>query len=437
MHKLWFLITYTLKKRIKSKAFIISNIIVALLIILICNIPSIIKAFSSDENAYPVIYLYDNTQAKKASSYILQHNDSQATGIEFETRNNYSSSEEFILSNLESAMALCVLTDFENTFRAQIIAYDIAITNQITLENLLNKAKTDIFLETADEELKENINDYLAPVNVDFQIKATDESSILRSILGIAGIVFMLPVFCMLIMLMQYVGADIIEEKASRSIEIIISNVKPTVHFSSKIIGAILFLIIQISLMAIYGGIGIGILALTGSLTGGGGSMIDINQISSIIEISPTIINSLLGKLDDLIIVGLIFIILGFLLYLLLIAITAAMSSSQEDFQQFQTPLMLVILVGFYVSIFGVQFEGSGFIKVMGYIPFFSPLVAPCLFLTGEFTIANTVVSAIILLAFVLLVIYFGIPLYKSSILSFSQEKFFKRVKSFLKKSNE
>ena len=61
MRKFMFLVSYGLKKKLKSKAFIISNIVLIVLLVAIINIDSIINYFGGDFNENVNIYVIDNT----------------------------------------------------------------------------------------------------------------------------------------------------------------------------------------------------------------------------------------------------------------------------------------------------------------------------------------------------------------------------------------
>ena len=49
----------------------------------------------------------------------------------------------------------------------------------------------------------------------------------------------------LIIFLVQMIGAEVNEEKTTKSMEIIISNVSPKTHFLSKVLSSNLFVIIQ------------------------------------------------------------------------------------------------------------------------------------------------------------------------------------------------
>ena len=61
MNKFLYLVKYGLKKKFKSKSFIISNIVICALLLIVTNIDSIISFFGGDFNETTNIYVLDNT----------------------------------------------------------------------------------------------------------------------------------------------------------------------------------------------------------------------------------------------------------------------------------------------------------------------------------------------------------------------------------------
>ena len=65
--------------------------------------------------------------------------------------------------------------------------------------------------------------------------------------------------------------------------------------------------------------------------------------------------------------------------YAFLSGVLASMTTNIDDFQQLQTPLMLIITIGFYLSIFAMIFDGSLLIKILSYFPMISFMLSPSL----------------------------------------------------------
>ena len=59
--KLWYLTKLSLNKKIKSKWFVVANIIIFVVLVGILNIDYIIKLFGGDFDKYTNIYVVDNT----------------------------------------------------------------------------------------------------------------------------------------------------------------------------------------------------------------------------------------------------------------------------------------------------------------------------------------------------------------------------------------
>ena len=104
------------------------------------------------------------------------------------------------------------------------------------------------------------------------------------------------------------------------------------------------------------------------------------------------------------------------------------MTTSIEDFQQLQSPLMILIMFGYYVALMASMFEGSIFIKVVSYLPFISALVAPITFLLGQTTILDLCITLGVLVFTTYILIHYGIRIYKVGILNYSSKDLWKKV---------
>ena len=225
----------------------------------------------------------------------------------------------------------------------------------------------------------------------------------------------------LIIFLVQMIGAEVNEEKSTKSMEIIISNVSPKTHFISKILSANLFVLIQGGLLIVYAIIGVVIRLLTSPVTNIMESMeIPVDEYA---DITGTISNNLY-----IIPVIIIMIILTFLAYSLLAGILASMTTNQEDYQQLQTPIVIVSLVGYYLSMMASLFKGSLFIRIMSYIPFVSSTLAPTLLVLGDITIFDLCISIALLIGAIYLLMHYGLRIYKVGILNYSGTNLWKKM---------
>ena len=247
--------------------------------------------------------------------------------------------------------------------------------------------------------------------------------------LGVIFPIVILPIFLLVTYLVQMIGSEINEEKSTKSMEIIISNVSPEVHFLSKLISSNTFVLFQGLLMIIYSLFG-GLLRL---ILSGGNVLSSNNEVLS--EITDTISRlDILSKLSNAIPLTLILIIVTFIAYSLLSGILASMTTNMEDFQQLQTPIMVISLLGFYLSMASSMFDGSVFIRIMSYLPFISLFLSPALFLVGQITLVDVSISVLVMVVLIFLLYKYGLKIYKVGILNYSSsdlwKKIFKAIKS-------
>ena len=233
-----------------------------------------------------------------------------------------------------------------------------------------------------------------------------------------------LPFFMLTLFLVQMIGAEINEEKTTRGMEIIISNVSPKVHFFSKLIASNVFVLIQGIILFLDVVIAIGIRIFIG-----GGSFDNITSelnLSGVIQsLSET---GFINNLVYIIPITLILMLLTFVAYSLVAGILASMTTNIEDYQQVQAPIIIVSLVGYYLSMMAAMFDGSILIRLLSYVPFISALLAPALLVLGQIGVFDILISIIILIISIYLLFKYGLRIYKVGILNYSSTGLWKKM---------
>ncbi|MFO7968501.1 MAG: ABC transporter permease [Candidatus Izemoplasmatales bacterium] len=415
MKKFKFLVSFGLKKRIFKKSFIISNIIIGIIIIGLVNIPSIISIFSDDTDEVETLNtaIVNNTND---TDYPLE------TNIIATLNQTY---QDYQFEQIDNT-----LTDTQDFWDQEELDILIIFTGDLKQPNVEIFALNESHRSILTDPIQLILYDYQDIGYANYDIKsppATGEDPGLSDedqmfIDGIGSILF-LPVFFLVIMATQFLGVDIIEEKSSKAIETIIASVPSKTHFLSKITASISFLLIQSGIL-----IGFGILAVFVSKAFASSSSID--GVSLFTEFARRIPNW-----PILLLITILFLIFGTLLFLVLAAFLAAISTTQEDYQQAQVPLIFLLLGGYYITIFLPILNADGLIRVFAYIPFFSTMVAPMAYIGGTISVIEAIISLVITIGFVILFLYIISPIYRVAILSYDETKFFKRVKFYIKKA--
>ena len=434
-NKLKYLTKISLNKKIKTKWFVIANVCLLFLIVGLINADSIVKFFGGDFNKVTDILVIDNTNENLYNDIKIYYEefskyveDMSKTKINL-YEDNIESAKEIVKK--DDSILLVVNDDLSNFINAEIIVNDNIdpIVSQL-ISTSLNTVKTNIALKhyNISESMLETIDSpvVVEKTNLDSS-KSTDE--MMDLVMGVAFPVMILPFFMLTIFLVQMIGAEINEEKTTKGMEIIISNVSPRVHFFSKLIASNLFVLIQGALLFIDVVIAIMIRIFVGN-----GSL---NNLAGDIDIS-SIINSLseTGFLDNLVYIipiTLILMLLTFIAYSLVAGILASMTTNIEDYQQVQAPIIIISLVGYYLSMIAAMFDGSIIIRILSYIPFISALLSPALLVLGQIGIIDILVALVILIVTIYILFKYGLRIYKVGILNYSSsglwKKMFKAVK--------
>lgn len=424
-NKVKFLIKESIKKKIDTKWFKIINIILLILMIGILNIDKIISFFGGDFEDITKVYVLDETGYASSLNDLLNNNNELLNGsFKFEVENSTDSIENLTkkLNKDNTDIVINIVYDDEEYMKSTVYSYEPLDTITSTIiTNSLSEIKSSYALATSGIDANE-LNRILSPISMEKIVTNTEElDSESRELAGASMmLIFLIPFFILIILLVQMIGAEINDEKSTKSMEIIISNVSPKMHFLSKIVASTGFVLLQSFLILVYTLLGGAVRVLT---TGSFNILNDVNGLLEGLNLS-----SILPQIGSAIPLLIILFIFSFLAYALLAGILASMTTSIEDYQQLQTPLMFLLMAGYYIGIMASMFQGSIFIKIVSYIPFISCLVAPITYALMQTTLLDLGISVILLLGTCYLLFKYGIRIYKVGILNYSSSGLWKKM---------
>lgn len=432
-NKLKFLASVSLKRKIETKWFVAANILLVVAIIGLTNIDSIINFFGGDFNQKTNIYVIDNT----SEAYDLfneqlitvnksLYGDNELSYIVEKTDKNVEELKTMLEEEKQNNIVLVFNDSEESVLEIELITKEyMDLVDMQVLNTALNNTKTSLAIYKSNVPIEE-INKIYEPVKIIRTYLDDSKSDVDESMEIITTTVFpavILPFFMLTLFLVQMIGAEVNDEKMTRGMEIIISNVSPKVHFFAKVIAGNLFVLIQGALLLVYGGVGLYVRKLIGgnTIVNGVG-----NEIGSIIN--KVLNTGLIDKLSYVIPLALILMILTFISYSLLAGILASMTTNTEDFQQLQTPIIIVSLVGYFLSMMAGMFEGSIFIKAVSFIPLISAILAPSLLVLGQIGVIEIIIAIILNIILNYLLIKYGLKIYKVGILNYSSKGLWKKM---------
>ena len=255
----------------------------------------------------------------------------------------------------------------------------------------------------------EVVEQLLTPVQVNYEPLRNQEEAMIGNAMGQ---IFGMALYFILIICGQVVANGIVSEKSSRVMEIMISKVKPIYMMYAKILVSltnILVFVVPIVLGTM----------IANQL--GWFAMGDFMELLASLELDSHIF-----------IIGGIFLVLGYLLYSLLFAAAGAMSSSSETLATVTTPLFAAIMIPYFTLIL---FPAESLImRVMSYIPFFSPFVTFNRYASGIASLTEVGISVAIIVVTILILGKLTTRVYINGVMRYSEKVSFKDVKQLLQK---
>lgn len=430
-NKFWFLTKMSLEKKIKNKTFIIVNILLFIVLVALMNIDKIVLFFGGNFDKQNNIMIVDNTN----KTYEIFKNTMEKeetiidTGLKYKITKIDDEKKARKKVKKDEDIVIVINEDDDNIIKTTMITYGYINSN---LYQLINSSITAAKQNLAMEEVGISPDD-LNKISKSVEIKReyveknkSEEEEKNEFVMGVVTPIVILPFFMLITLVVQMVGAEINEEKSTRSMEIIISNVSTKVHFFSKILASNLFIVMQCLLLGVY--------SLIGMLLRGGKSLESIQNIDAISQVTSGMdINGILNSVISDIPMVIILMIITLFGYSLIAGILASMTTNMEDFQQLQTPIFVVSLVGFYLAIMNSMFDGALFIRILSYVPFISAILSPSLLVTGVIGFKDILLSILLMIVVIYLLIKYGLKIYKEGILNYSSNKLWKKMLKALK----
>ncbi|KAA0565150.1 ABC transporter permease [Rossellomorea aquimaris] len=407
MNNFFLILSHSYLSKLKAKSFIISTVIIAAALVLLANFDSIISNFSDDDTSK--IAVQDETG--KLYDPLVQQLKTMNSEIELESTTQSMKEIEKKIESEELNGLLILSESPEGLPQALYKSNSLSESNvtgelQVALQNVKSSLAASI-LELSGDELA------LLSGPVAFEKEALIEGAKSEEELSQArGIVYVLLFFIYfsVIAYANMTAMEVATEKSSRVMEILISSVSPVKQMFAKIIG-------------------IGLAGLT--------------QLAVILAVGYF---TMIQKKDELvgdffegfgfeslsvgvIIYAVTFFLLGYFLYATMAALLGSLVSRIEDVQQMIMPMTFLIMIGFFISMFGLGNPESSFVTITSYIPFFTPMVMFLRVGMLNLPVYEPVIGIVVLLATIIILGVFGARVYRGGVLLYGKSNSYKDIK--------
>jgi ABC-2 type transport system permease protein len=417
----WYIAAREYRGRIASRSFVLGTILLAAI------------AFAATESPVLIDYLQGTSQTKLAVYTALSDLPADAHQVLDTQLNPQSDSsnghKEFVISWFQGdgATESGVRQDLDDGQYAALLAIDrdpktseLKFTLRTDMPSdgrqagMLQNAVTYLTLDDRLVRAGVSISALQAPPSwsvVPLKSSATDEGpatatslsgEIQSTVLSTVLIVLMLMA---IITYGTWVAMSVAEEKGSRVMELMLNAATPTQMLAGKVVGNGAAGLTQY---------GVTILAaLAGLWAQGPIREIVFGKAGSVgppSGLSPVVLAAFIALF-----------LLGFILYALLYAALGSLVSRQEDVQSATSPLMMLIMSGYFIAIFGLSAINETWVVVLSYVPFFTPYLMLARVAVGhvewwEFTLAIGIMLATIAAA-----LFVAARIYSAGVLLYGQ----------------
>ncbi|KMN45482.1 ABC transporter permease [Bacillus sp. LK2] len=352
MSSFWTIFLQNYKSKVKSKSYISLTVIISMLIIGLLNIDRIYDFFvgneeenvvvvTEQEELYTTIHqVFKNVDSK----LIVKHSKDKQKAESGVKKGEYKYAvvvEELDNKQLNATYMAETDVNQEDVTKVQTILSQIQSSN---FAQQLNLSQDDLKVLTTPVEIHTK--------TVSDKVKGGEHKASVVILINI----FIFLNYLMLLMYAAQLATDVATEKSSRVMELVVSSISPTKHLYAKLFSTLLAGITQIIIW--------GLIAFVGYKTAIEGSKNDILNGIDLNSFAPT-----------LVVYGIIFFTLGFLLYGSLSCLFGSIISRIEEASQAVMPLTIMLLAALYIAIYGISNPSSSFVTITSYIPFLTPIV--------------------------------------------------------------
>lgn len=436
MNKTSIIIAREFNERVRKKSFIITTILMPVLMLALMAVPTLIMVFAKGDTKHLLVIDQSGIIAPR-----LESNED----IVFEPTDQ---SLEQVRANSDIFGALWIGGDIVDN-PANVKLYTNS-SSSITLESEITSQMERII---ENERLKrydiENLDQIMKDVEVDVSLSAyrTDltegeepAEATSSGLSYILGFVMGMVLYMFLIIYGSMVMTSVIEEKGSRVLDVLVTSVSPFQLMTGKILGVASVAATQVIIWAVLiCGVGAAMMSAlvpaemmetvraveAGAMTSAEAG-VDADLISAVsMATNP-------AEMVMIFVYLLLFLVGGFLLYSALFAAAGSSVDSIQDAQQLQTPIMVPIIVGFFIMMAVFEDPNSAISFWGSIIPFTSPIVMIAR-IPSHIPTWQIILSLVLLYATVVAMIWIAARIYRVGILMHGKRPSFKELLSWIK----
>ena len=382
--------------RVKKKSFLLITFLGPIFFAAVCLLPAIIMNMTSEETKQ--IALVDESgiiMPRVQDTELVDFND--YTGHSVDSLKNQILSSEIDIIVSVSPLDTVAKSVNVTAYAASPISVDMKVAIADQIDEAVEDYRLTLYemdgLKQIMEEVQSNVTVQTVKVTEDGNEEASSSEASMIISLVLAMIIYMF-----IIMFSGMVMQSVIEEKASRVVEVLVSSVKATELMFGKIIGVacvamtqfMLWVVLTFGIVTVVSAV-VGFDSLMGSATATTEQMNQLTESLMTDQMNMDMMTTVnmpqdgemgamleaLSKINygQLFFAFVVYFILGYLLYASFFAAIGSAVENEADTQQLQLPVTIPLMLAFFIAFYAFKAPDSPIVFWGSMIPFTSPIV--------------------------------------------------------------
>jgi ABC-2 type transport system permease protein len=392
VNKIWLILKSEFWRRVRSKSFIVATLLAPVGIIALLVLPAVFGYFGS-QSGDRTIAVRDETQSLKERlesrsesgiQFVFSEmsEDSLRAAVRAETYDGYL----LLPDSLIAGKGQAAYYSTEGGGLSTQNRLESMVSRAVQQERLTAQGATDAVMSIVGSDVD------LTARKLTEEGTAADNSLIYLAL----GYVMAFAIYFAVFIYGQFVMQGVIEEKANRVVEIVVSSVRPFELLMGKVLGIGAMGLTQ---MFIWSAVAFGGLSVSGTVmalfvdpadlgVGSGASQAEMAEAAgfAVPDLSPM-----------LLVWFLLFYLGGYLLYASIFAAVGSTVEQQQDAQNLLFIVMIPLLIPILLLSFMIEAPNAMLATVLSMIPFFSPILMPLRLALASVPVWQTLLAVVLL----------------------------------------
>jgi len=425
MNSMYTVIRFTYRNKVRSRAFLISSLLLAVVITIAVNLPYLISRLSlqhpvkigivqTPSEIPSLLEKYYSLQSHPSVSVVVLPDQGSQAADQAMLENAVAKKQIQGYLDLQavpnSVFPNVIYKTSQTAMSKSIVSTELQVAFQSVKTQVVVKA-----LGLTPQQLKALYD----PVSIQTEHISTSGATAKNQTQAMVMMASILVYALLMLLFMSVtisgtmIANEVTAEKSSRVMEILISSVSPLKQMFGKIIGVGLVVLSQILVF-------IGVALVNANLPQ---NVQYLQQYHLALRDIPV----------SLLLYFVVFYIIGYFLYATLFAAIGSLVSRTEDLGQAVMPVTFLLLGGFYIALYGIQAPTSSFIVAMSFFPFFTPLLMFLRVGLSQPPVWQVILSIAILLGSVYVMTWLAAKIYRSGVLMYGKRPAWRELRRAMK----